>query len=70
MNDAVRAAEYLFRSGRAPDCLDSADANDDGTVDISDPVYILFFLFVGGPQPPIPYPEAGKDPTFLDNLEC
>jgi len=41
-----------------------------GMVDISDPVYILFYLFVGGPRPPIPYPDAGNDPTFLDNLEC
>ncbi len=69
--DVITIAQYLFRGAAAPSCLDAADSNDDGEVDISDAVYILFFLFIGGsPAPPLPYPGPGTDPTFLDNLEC
>lgn len=39
------------------------DANDDGTVDISDPVYVLNFLFLGGAPPKSPYPHCGRDDT-------
>lgn len=71
LSDVVIMAEYLFRSGPKPFCLDAVDTNDDGELDISDPVYSLFFLFVpGSPPPPAPYPNQGHDPTFLDNLKC
>ncbi len=69
--DAVQIATYLFGSGAAMlKCLDAADANDDGVLDVSDPVYILFYLFLQGPAPPLPFDEAGTDPTFRDNLGC
>ena len=35
-------------------CPDATDANDDGLVDISDMMRVLFFLFVTGD--PLPYP--------------
>ena len=71
ITDAVIIAEYLFKGGAVPYCLDAADGNDDGEIDISDPVYLLFFLFIeGSSPPPPPYPEPGNDPTFLDQLEC
>ncbi|MBI4601577.1 MAG: hypothetical protein HY721_06415 [Planctomycetes bacterium] len=41
------------------------DANDDRVIDISDAVYLLHGLFLGGPLPPPPGPppaECGKDP--------
>lgn len=48
------------------------DANDSGPpVDISDPVYTLNFLFLGGPGPKPPNPnepcalEPVDSPTFL-----
>lgn len=71
VTDAVSIAHYLFLQGPAPVCMDSADSNDDGLLDISDPVYLLFYLFIGNsPPPPAPFPEAGIDPTFRDNLGC
>ncbi|MBI4584224.1 MAG: hypothetical protein HY717_09415 [Planctomycetes bacterium] len=70
ISDAVRIAEYLFVKGLAPSCMDAADSNDDGVIDISDPVYLLFYLFLGGSPPPAPFPKAGTDPTYLDNLSC
>ena len=42
------------QGGAGADCASvaySADANGDGTVDISDPVWILQWLFQGGPPP-------------------
>jgi hypothetical protein len=70
VDDVVVTADYLFSSGTLPGCLDSVDGNDDGVLDISDPVYVLFFLFLQGPPPPAPYPNAGDDPTFRDSLGC
>lgn len=71
MNDVVMLANYLFRDGVAPICLDSGDINDDGVLDIGDPIYLVFWLFVGGrPMPGPPFPDSGPDPTFRDNLGC
>src|SRR5262249_22817969 len=58
-----------FQGQRIMDCPDAADVNDDGIVNISDPVYLLRFLFQGGPGPPPPFPVCGADPT-ADSLGC
>ncbi len=69
ITDAIRTLDFLFKNGALP-CLDSADANDDGSVDISDPVYILFYLFAAGSAPPAPGSSVcGADPTH-DTLNC
>ncbi len=71
LTDAVQIATYLFSPGGAMlKCLDAADTNDDGILDVSDPVYLLFYLFLQGPAPPIPFDDVGTDPTFRDNLGC
>jgi hypothetical protein len=50
-------------------CLDAADANDSGVLDVTDPIVLLDFLFRQGAPPPDPYPEEGPDPTD-DPLGC
>ena len=40
-NDAYFILNYLFNGGPKPKCMDSADFNDDGRVDISDAIGIL-----------------------------
>lgn len=50
-------------------CFDGSDGNDDGTVNITDPIYVLNFLFIGGPEPPAPFPNCGTDPT-ADGIGC
>lgn len=57
-------------------CPDSADANDDGAVDISDGIKVYHFLYLGQPIPyPSPYRRnqsqnrPGYDPTS-DSLRC
>ena len=70
LTDAVGIAVYLFKQGVPPICADSADSNDDGILDVSDPIQLLFYLFLSGDPPPAPFPGAGSDPTFRDNLGC
>ena len=45
------------------------DANDDAGTDISDPVYLLMYLFSNGSAPPAPFPACGSDPT-TDGQDC
>ena len=52
-----------------PSCRKAADANDSGTIDIADPVFLLNALFSGGPSPPATFAECGPDPT-IDDLTC
>ena len=41
-------------------CKEAAD--DDGKADLSDPIRLLGFIFLGGPPPAHPYPNCGEDP--------
>ena len=69
LRDPVMTLRHLF----TPDlpelpCQDSADANDDGRVDIGDPVYTLVRLFLSRDPFPDPH-DYGPDPTN-DDLDC
>ena len=68
ISDPICMLNFLFRGIDIPWCMDATDANDDGAVDISDPIWTTHFEFLGGPEPPAPYPGPGLDPT-ADNLE-
>jgi hypothetical protein len=47
------------------------DGNADGEVNITDGIFVLNFLFLGGPEPPAPGPtDCGPDETEDDNAEC
>ena len=43
--------------------MDAADANDDGGLTVADPIYILAYLFGGGPGIKPPFEAGGADPT-------
>lgn len=60
---------WLTGGGTTPACLDAADVNDDGMVNLSDPIDLFEFLYQGSNPPPAPYPSAGSDPT-ADGLDC
>ncbi|MBI4603689.1 MAG: PKD domain-containing protein, partial [Planctomycetes bacterium] len=45
------------------DALEAADSNDDESITLGDPFFLLAYLFLGGPQPPPPFPGCGTDPT-------
>ncbi|MFN0057823.1 MAG: PKD domain-containing protein [Planctomycetota bacterium] len=63
ISDAIFLLTFLFASGGAPSCPDSADANDTGITDIADVIYLLSYLFAGGAPPSYPYPVDGLDPS-------
>ncbi|MEM7263527.1 MAG: dockerin type I repeat-containing protein, partial [Planctomycetota bacterium] len=66
--DAITILGYLF-IGQALLCLDAADVNDDGNVDVGDTIFVLNYQFIAGPAPSAPFPHAGIDPT-PDPLDC
>lgn len=68
--DAVSVLNYLFVSGEAPGCLDAIDVDDTGSIEVTDVLYMLAFLFQMGTPPPAPGPnDCGPDPT-ADSLGC
>jgi len=67
LSDGLHVLEFLFREGARPPCLDASDANDDATLDVSDPIVILNYLFLGTAVPAPPGPPGspcGRDPTW------
>jgi len=69
ISDPAAINSWLFSGQQGPLCLDAADANDDGEVDITDSIYLFVYLFLGGPTPPPPFPYCGLD-TTADGLDC
>ena len=69
LSDASFILRSLFLSGAAPACGKSADCNDDGGVDLIDPILLFNYFFPGGGPIKPPYPSPGADPT-PDALEC
>lgn len=69
--DAIFLLLARFIGGDPPACRDAADVNDDGVIDLADPISVLGGLFVpASVLPPLPGPyECGVDPT-PDGLDC
>ena len=66
--DAAAIASYVFGSPEhawhfTPPCLDAADVDDNGCIDVRDLRALLEFLMRGGPQPCAPFPKRGLDTT-------
>lgn len=66
--DAQCQLEYLFLQAPVA-CLDAVDTDDNGTLNLSDPVKLLSFLFGGGAGPAVPNALCDTDPTS-DLLPC
>jgi hypothetical protein len=69
LSDAVATLCDVFLSDGAVDCSDAADFNDDGLVDISDPIGVLAALFIDASQMPPGALDLAADPTD-DPLGC
>jgi len=62
--DALHMLGYLFVGTEAPAILDAADTNDDGILNITDPIFLLIQFFrADEPAIPQPFPKMGQDPT-------
>ena len=72
VTDAVNILNrMIFGIEPAFECEDVLDVDDDGRVNITDPIVILRYQFQGGPAPAEPFASCGEDPTPLDLLaEC
>ena len=68
LSDAVRVVLHLF-SGVLVDCEDALDVDDNESLDITDSIRILNYIFRGGAAPPAPFPAAGTDPAGA-SLDC
>jgi hypothetical protein len=68
-SDYLMLRRFLFSGELPPSCGDTGDADDSGRLDITDGIFLLNRLFLGGPPLPAPYPEAGSDLT-PDDLDC
>lgn len=54
LTDSIRIFGFLFLGDPAPECMAAADTNGQGVVDISSGIYLLQWLFSGGPDLPEP----------------
>ena len=70
ISDARAILDVLFGTqARRLTCRKAADVDDNGRLDINDPVLLLRFLFLGGVAPEEPTAACGVDPT-ADALTC
>ena len=68
--NTIGVLEFLFLGSAPPPCPDAADATDEAQITITSAVYVLNFLFGGGPAILPPYPNCGDDPTNDALGEC
>ena len=61
ITDPVRLLTFLFVLPTPPSCLEACDSNNTGDLNITDAIFTLSFLFLGGPSPPPPGPACGLD---------
>lgn len=69
LSDVIYILNYLFANSSQPPCLDAADTNDDGAIQISDAIMAFTTLFRDGGPLPAPYEMCDGDPTE-DLLDC
>jgi hypothetical protein len=70
VDDLALLEAMLFEEGAPlPACVDRADVNDDGVLDIGDLNFLVIALGPGGPTIPAPFAAVGVDPTD-DTLPC
>lgn len=69
IGDAVKILQFILAGGETPSCRDAADCNDDGFINLGDPMFFFSKLFFFGPPLPAPGENCGSDPSE-DSLDC
>ena len=59
--DTLFALNFLCLNGPTPPVIEACNTNDDQEVDIGDALYLVWYLFVSGPEPPAPFPDPGRE---------
>ena len=67
--DAIYITRFIFQGVALPLCFGACDHNGDDLVDIADMVYLVTYIFGGGPPPPEPFGVCDID-LPLDDLPC
>src|SRR5213594_3468983 len=70
ISDAHFINVMLFLGGPLPECDNAADADSNGTVQLTDAVRILDVKFLGTQAIGPPFPNAGPDPDPTNSLGC
>ena len=62
LDDVIGLLTCLFTDvDECPPCVDSVgDANADGRLDVSDPLYLLRYIFLQDLPPSAPFPNCGN----------
>ena len=69
ISDVIALSAYLFQNA-ASECPAQLDVTADEKIDITDPMALIDFLFLGGSPPEAPFPECDEGPeTDLACLE-
>jgi hypothetical protein len=63
ISDAQFIDSFIFQDSVSVPCMNAADVDDNGRMDLSDAVRILNFLILNGVEPKAPFPGEGPDPT-------
>jgi hypothetical protein len=69
LSDAVALLNFLFISPEVPACLAACDVDASGSLNITDGIFILQYLFLAGSAPPDPGAHCGPVPG-TGELEC
>ncbi len=69
ISDVIHMLFAQFTGTVQGDCDDARDVDDSGSLDVTDPMALLEFLFRGGNPPLAPFPGPGGDPSD-DPLGC
>jgi len=60
MSDAITTLGFLFLDEpQRINCQDASDTDDNGVIDITDAIYLLNHLFIGGSPPKSPFLACG-----------
>jgi hypothetical protein len=70
LNDVTELLDAVFQGRTHLPCLEAADVNDSGIVDLSDSIALLNFLFRAGVPPPAPFPSIGFPDPDAPHLGC
>ena len=61
LNDVLGLLKELYVSGESLPCEEAGDVNDNGSLDVTDAILLLDYLFSGGVPPATPFPLPGTD---------
>lgn len=68
--DGIALLTHLFLGSIALTCLDAADIDDSGVLEITDAIALFNYLVRAGPTPVAPGPTACGADTTVDDLGC